>query len=253
MERFIYTKREMQIIQTKRPLAITDEEFLALYRKAFQRDKIEHIIHLGDVYPEIESRVCSNEFIAAHNDPADREDSYPHPILCPANRNTEARIKDLVCYLTGRMEWTKSLRHQLCIVVPYRLVFNYWLDEYVKDYVTEQLWEKFFLGQEELSQIIKLREISGIDELTYRAVVYFDRYTSSSSCMDMDGTCQRETSYAIRRVGKRVPAFFNGDGGISNRRFEISNRVFHYVDRTYNRNIPIITGSFRTNIEEEGE
>lgn len=174
MGRFIYTKREMQIIQTKRAIAITDEEFLALHHKAFQRDKVEDIIHLGNLYPEIESRVCSDEFIAAHNNPADRENSYPHPILCPANRNTEARIKDMVCYLTGRTEWTKSLRHQLCTIVPYRLVFNYWLDEYVKDYMTAQLWENFFLGQKELSEIIEKRRISCFEEFTYRAVNYFE-------------------------------------------------------------------------------
>lgn len=178
MDRAIYTKREVQIIETKRPIEILDEEFLALYRKAYLRDKIEHIKHLGEVYPEIETRVFSDDFIASHNDPADREEIYPHPILCPANRNTEARIKDMVCYLTGRTEWTKSLLCQLRSDVPYRLVFNYWLDEYVKDYVTEQLWEQFFLGQKELERIIKLREISSFDELTYRAMFYFDQYTS---------------------------------------------------------------------------
>lgn len=179
MKRYIYAKREVQIIQTKRPIPITDEEFLALYRKAFLRDKIGHIIHLENVYPEIGSRVFSDAFIAAHNNPADREDFYPHPILCPANRNTEAKIKDMVCYLTGRAEWTKSLQSYLRTVVPYRLVFNYWLDEFVRDYATEPLWEIFFLGQEELSQVVKLRKISGLDELTYRAMVYFDRYSSS--------------------------------------------------------------------------
>lgn len=175
MKRCIYTKREVQIIQTKRPLAITDQEFLALYHKAFLRDKISHINHLGDVYPEIESRVFSDDFIAAHNNPADREDYYPHPILCPANRNTEARIKDMVCYLTGRTDWPKSYRCQLRTVVPYRLVFNYWLDKFVRDYAADPLWESFFLGQEELSRIITLRKISGFDELTYRTMVYFDR------------------------------------------------------------------------------
>lgn len=178
MKRCIYTKREVQIIQTKRPLAITDQEFLALYHKAFLRDKISHINHLGDVYPEIENRVFSDAFIAAHNNPADWEDFYPHPILCPADRNTEAKIKDMVCYLTGRLEWPESLQSHLRAVVPYWLVFNYWLDEFVRDYATDPLWEIFFLGQEELAQIVKLRKISGFDELTYRAMVYFDRYSS---------------------------------------------------------------------------
>lgn len=178
MARLTYTKREVQIIQTKNPLVITDEEFLALYRKAFLRDKVEHIIHLGDIYPEIEKKVFSVDFIASHNDPADYEDNYPHPILCPTNRNTEARIMDMVCYLTGRAEWKKLMRCHLRTVAPYRLVFNYWLNEYVKDYVTTQLWENFFLGQKELERIIKQREISDFDELTYRTMVYFDRYVS---------------------------------------------------------------------------
>lgn len=72
MKRFIYTKREVQIIRTKKTIAITDEEFLALFHKAFLRHKIEHINHLGNVYPEIELRVFSDDFIATHNNPADR-------------------------------------------------------------------------------------------------------------------------------------------------------------------------------------
>lgn len=173
MERFIYTKREVQIIRTKKPLEITDEEFLALFHKAFLRDKIEHMNHLGNVYPEIERRVFSDEFIAAHNNPADREDNYLYPILCPRNRNTEARIKDMVYYLTGRMEWKQSFFRQLHSI-PYRLVFNYRLDAYVKDYETEQLWENFFKGQDELSQIIEKRHISNFEELTHRAIDYFE-------------------------------------------------------------------------------
>lgn len=173
MKRFIYTKREVQIIRTKKPIAITDEEFLALFHKAFLRHKIEHINHLGNVYPEIERRVFSDDFIATHNNPADREDSYLYPILCPGNRNTETRIKDMVYYLTGRTEWKQSFLRQLH-TVPYRLVFNYWLDEYVRDYMTVQLWENFFKGQDELSKIIEKRRISNFEELTYRTIDYFE-------------------------------------------------------------------------------
>ena len=175
MKRYRYTEREAQIIQSQQPMPISNEDFLSLYHKAFMRDDIKHINHLGKVYPEIESRVFSDEFMNRHCDPADREYLYPHPILCPTNRYTIGRIKDIVCYLTGGSDWSNSFRKQLCATVPYRLVFNYWLDEYVKDYDVNALWEAFCLGQEELSSVLELRRISSLDVLAYRAREYYDR------------------------------------------------------------------------------
>lgn len=79
----------------------------------------------------------------------------------------------MVYYLTGRTEWKQSFLWQLH-TVPYRLVFNYWLDEYVRDYMTVQLWENFFKGQDELSKIIEKRRISNFEELIYRTIDYFE-------------------------------------------------------------------------------
>lgn len=181
MEKYIYTKREVQIIKTRRPLAISDEEFLSLFHKAFIRDNYTHINHLEDIYPEIAERVFSNDFIEKHENLADYEGKYIFPILCPTNRYTEGRIRDMVCYLTSAADWSGLLHRQLSTTIPYRLVFNYWLYEYVKDYDSVALWDSFFLGQDKLSKILRLRRITALDELAYRAMEYFDQHLPSAN------------------------------------------------------------------------
>ena len=81
----------------------------------------------------------------------------------------------MTAYLLGTLDWTLEFRRRLLSLVPYRLVFNYWLDEYVNDYDAVSLWEVYFMGSEKLSQIIIRRGISGLAELEYRAAEYFER------------------------------------------------------------------------------
>lgn len=180
MNQYIYTKREVQILKALSPLAITDEEFLALCHKAYRHDRMKHFRYLVDTYPDISDRVFSIDFMDQHKNTADREANYLYPILCPSNRHTEGRIKNMVCYLTGGLEWSESMQQTLYESVPYRLVFNYVIDEYVKDFDADALWDVFFLGQTQLSHMLHLRSIFSLDVLVYRAAEYFDRYGQSS-------------------------------------------------------------------------
>lgn len=179
MRRYAYTEREVLILTSKEPLEISDEEFLALYHKAHHRNSINFLKHLNHVYPEISDRVFSYDFIKNHLFTVDLEENYIYPILCPVNRTTEGRICNMVSYLTGKMRWPQSMRNRLYTTVPYRQVYNYYLDRYVKDFETEPLWEVFFLGQPELAQVIEKRRISSYEELVYRTMNYFDRYVQS--------------------------------------------------------------------------
>lgn len=176
MKAYTYTKREVQIIRSKRAIEITDEEFLAVYNKAYRRDHFNYIHHLGDVYPEIQDRVFSEQFSEQHRNPADHEHEYPFPIFCPSTRNTEGRIRDMTAYLLGRRSWTKAYQRSLSRLVPYRLVFHYGLDEYVKDYDADALWKNYFKGLDELARMIERRGISNLAELEYRAMEYFEMY-----------------------------------------------------------------------------
>ena len=214
MKRYTYTEREVQIITSKRPLEISNEEFLALYSKAYRRDKIEDITHIGNVYPEIEDRVFSSEFMKKHDHPADYEDRYLRPIFCPADRNTEGRIRDMVCYLTSSLDWSKAMQQRLRTTVPYRLVFNYWLDEYVRDYEPAALWESFFTGQKELARILALRGIPSLDMLVYRTVDYFERYAPIDSARSAESATDREQKPRRQACSQneRSAIFFRGLG-----------------------------------------
>ena len=175
MKKCSYTQREAEILKSGKPMNIADEEFLSIFHKAFHRNQIQYINHMGKVYPEIENRVFSDEFIDKHNKPADRECDYLFPVLCPSDRYTVGKIRNMTAYLLGTLDWTLEFRRRLLSLVPYRLVFNYWLDEYVNDYDAVSLWEVYFMGSEKLSQIIIRRGISGLAELEYRAAEYFER------------------------------------------------------------------------------
>lgn len=180
MKKYTYTQLEVQILTSRTPMPITDEQFLAVYHKAFNRNQSHYINHLENVYPDVSDRVFSNEFIEKYNDPADQECNYRFPILCPANRNTVGRIRNMTAYLLGTLDWPPAFRRRLNDLVPYRLVFNYWLDEYVKDYDAVSLWEVYFKRHPELAEMIERRGISGLDELEYRTAEYFERYVTKS-------------------------------------------------------------------------
>lgn len=189
MKKCSYTEREAKILKSEKPIPITDEEFLAIYHKAFQRDHLHYIKHLGNIYPDIEDRVFSDEFAEKHNDPADRECNYRFPILCPSDRYTVGRIRNMTAYLLGTVDWTLTYRKRLLSLVPSRLVFNYWLDEYVEDYDAVSLWEVYFKGTKKLAQMIEHRGITSLGELEYRTMEYFERCPFKS----MRGVQERAT------------------------------------------------------------
>lgn len=182
MKKFTYTEREVSILQSKIVMKITEEEFIALYNKAYRRDHIHYVIHLGNLYPDVEDRVFSNEFIETHRNPADRECDSRFPILCPSSRNTVGRIRNMTAYLLGTHDWTPAFRQRLYDLVPYRLVFNYWLSKYVKDYDAVFLWKFYFKSCEQLRKAIDRRGISSLAELEYRASEYFECYTLKTVC-----------------------------------------------------------------------
>lgn len=175
MKAHTYTKRELQIIRTKKPLAISCEEYLAIYHKAYCRDRIQTMNHLCGIYPEIAQEVISEEFEETHGDPADMEGCYRHPVLLETTRYTQARIMDMVAYLLGNLEAPKGYAKLLHELVPFRLVFNYFTDEYVADFRAAPLWENYFLGRAELRRVLELRSIRSLEELVVRACDYFER------------------------------------------------------------------------------
>lgn len=175
-----YTKREMRIIKSKKPLSITCEEYLAIYHKAFCRDKIQTLNHLADIYPDMAELVFSDEFEENHGDPADMEGCCWHPILLETSRYTQARVLDMVAYLLGRAEAPKEYARHLRELVPFRQVFNYFTDNYVADFLAAPLWENYFLGRAELRRVLELRSIRSLEELVFRACDYFERLSPLS-------------------------------------------------------------------------
>lgn len=180
MKNYTYTKRELSIIRRKDPLDISNEEFLSICRKAFCRNSISTLKHMHNVYPGIASEVTSEKFIKNTHDPADEEANYQFPILILTTRFTQARIMNIVAYLLGKTVAPKTYITQLSELIPYRLVFNYFTDEYVKDFLTEPLWNDFFLKQEELRRAINMYLISCLQELVIRASEYFEKLVPES-------------------------------------------------------------------------
>lgn len=136
--------------------------------------------HLADIYPDMSELVFSDEFQENHGDPADWESVCRFPILLPTTRYTQARIMNMVAYLLGQVEAPKGYTKQLCELVPFRLVFNYFTDEYVADFRAGPLWENYFLGRSELRHVLELRSIGSLEELVIRACDYFERLLPDS-------------------------------------------------------------------------
>lgn len=97
------------------------------------------------------------------------------PVLLMTTRYTQARVKDMVAYLLGKLEAPHGYAKQLRELVSFRLVFNYYRDEYVADFYAALLWENYFLGQAELRRVLELRSIKSLEELVVRASDYFER------------------------------------------------------------------------------
>lgn len=180
MKAHTYTKQERRVIRTKKPLPISCEEYLAIFHKAFCRDEIEILTHLWDTYPGIAMEVISDEFEETHGDPADMEGCCPHPVLLETTRYTQARVMDMVAYLLGRVEAPEEYARWLRELVPFRLVFNYFTDEYVADFHAAPLWENYFLGRTGLRRVLEIRSIKSLDELVVRASDYFERLSPCS-------------------------------------------------------------------------
>lgn len=180
MKTNVYTKRELNIIRSKKPLSITCEEYLAVYHKAFCRNEIQTLNHLADIYQDMAVLVFSDEFQETHGDPADLEGDCPHPVLLETTRYTQARVMDMVAYLLGKVKAPEEYARWLHEVVPFRLVFNYFTDEFVADYHADPLWENYFWGRAELRRVLELRSIKSLDELVVRASDYFERLSPLS-------------------------------------------------------------------------
>lgn len=84
---------------------------------------------------------------------------------------------NVVAYLLEKTTAPETYICQLIQQVPYRLVFNYFTDEYVKDFYTEKLWENFFFGAGELYRSIQSYSIRSLEELMVRASEYFEHLT----------------------------------------------------------------------------
>ena len=175
MKAHTYTKRELKIVKTKKPLPISCEEYLALYHKAFCRGRIQTLNHMIDTYPDIAELVVSEEFEETYRDPADMESGCLFPILLSTTRYTQARVMDMAAYLLGKVEAPEKYAKLLRELVPFRLVFNYFTEEYVEDFLAAPLWENYFLGRAELRRVLEVRSIGSLDELVTRAADYFER------------------------------------------------------------------------------
>lgn len=188
MNTYTYTKRELSIIRRKKPLSISNEEFLAIYHKAYYRERIQTLQHMCDLYPEIAEEVSSSAYQAKRHDPADQEHRYRYPIVINTTRFTQARIMNMVAYLHGQMNAPVAYINLLHTQVPYREVFNFITEEYVKDYLTVPLWENYFLGVDNLRHAVQHRSINSLGELVARASEFFERLVPET-CIKY-GICQ---------------------------------------------------------------
>lgn len=173
-----YTKREKRIIQAEHTLAISQSEFHILISKALVRGESQTACDLLHKYPNIASDIFGETTI---NDPADREEFYPYPILIPTTRYTYKRIMNMVAYLLGKFDAPQQYGIQLSKLIPYRLVFNTYTESFVKDFDADLLWKKFFLELPTLNNIIHLRAIQSLEELADRAADYFNPYGTSTA------------------------------------------------------------------------
>ena len=84
------------------------------------------------------------------------------------------RIMDMVAYLFSRDRAPNGYKHRLrTAALSYRLMFNYSLDRYQKDYDRQELWSNFFLRLPDLRHKIERYRIHSLMELEYRAAEYF--------------------------------------------------------------------------------
>lgn len=177
MKKKTYTRHEINIIKSKEPMDIGDEEYLLLFNKAVNCGDIDVSTVLMEQYQDILDRTQDEDYLKRHSDPADREDYYMYPILIKTSRNTERRIENIITYLTGKMSISRRYITLLHRTVPYKEVFNYVTIKYDKDYLPEPLWSDYFLQVPEFKKIILLRSIKDLNELIQKSANYFEQYS----------------------------------------------------------------------------
>lgn len=163
----------MRRLNVTRP-QISLEDFIYYYHIAHKRKNIRALNQLCDLYPELSAMAFQNDSLSKRYDPSEYDYYCWHPITLGSAYMTERRIMDMVAYLFSRDRAPKGYKHRLrTATLPYRLMFNYALHRYQKDYDRHELWTNFFLRLPELQQRIEGRHICSLMELEYRAAEYF--------------------------------------------------------------------------------
>ena len=153
---------------------ISLEDFIYYYHIAHKRKNIRALNQLCHLYPELSAVAFQNDFLSKRYDPSEYDYYRWHPITLESAYMTERRIMDMVAYLFFLDKAPKGYKHRLrTATLPCRLMFNYALDRYQKDYDRQELWSNFFLRLPELQQRIEDRRIRSLMELEFRAAEYF--------------------------------------------------------------------------------
>lgn len=150
------------------------EEFLIYYHKAYQRDNIDAMNLLGDLYPDVGKLAFDLNYISKRADPADEEALFcRHPITVSSIHMTEARVLDMAAYLCGKTKAPAEFRVRLQTDIPFREVFNFAVDRFQRDYDRDALWDNLFMQVPEFEWLLEKRKIRSLMELEYRASEYF--------------------------------------------------------------------------------
>lgn len=152
------------------------EDFLLYFTKAYKRTDIKALFQLYEQFPDVAELALDENYLDSLSDPADYEYRYRHPILIDSQRMTQNRVLDMVAYLLDKHEAPEKCNRILSDRIAYKEVFNYQIKCYQRDYDKTALWDYFFMGQPELHYIIEQRRIQSLDELIYRASIYFEKY-----------------------------------------------------------------------------
>ena len=153
---------------------ISLEDFIYYYHIAHKRKNIRALNQLCHLYPDLSVMAFQNDSLSKRYDPSEYDYYCWHPITLGSAYMTERRIMDMVAYLFSRDRAPNGYKHRLrTAALSYRLMFNYSLDRYQKDYDRQELWSNFFLRLPDLRHKIERYRIHSLMELEYRAAEYF--------------------------------------------------------------------------------
>ena len=153
---------------------ISLEDFIYYYHIAHKRKNVCALNQLCHLYPELSAVAFQNNSLSNRYDPSECDYYRWHPITMGSAYMTERRIMDMVAYLFSQDKAPRGYKRRLrTTAIHYRLMFNYSLDRYQKDYDRHELWVNFFLRLPELQQRIEGHRIRSLMELEYRAAEYF--------------------------------------------------------------------------------